>query len=372
MCRRRSDGELFETSVVFSLRSVTQSIISLHKLQLFSPCCRPSLPHLFLPFATCRGSHTKLPIPRVPPSFLIPVSIYKCKRKKQNQMKPPFSIIRERKSYENSHLPPPFERPSPRQIGQHHRASAWKLKLSVMVWCVIRQHGCPASGQWVSFEESFKWGWRETQRTRAELCCKSWLCSAAGLVSWILCLCWSGWLQADVANEGGAVVRWHYGENRSGRHMIGVLGANVSSDSANPRTNIHESLHDLRAALCFTCGKLTILCLRKIIWRTTELVSDPIILQLCPLPTHIYSTGHPSGNMLINTASTNKHQMIFFTFPKKSAYTIRHLQTQARSHKHKVKAAEWKWKHGESVLLLLPPTYSSILWNCSLALYSQL
>lgn len=29
---------------------------------------------------------------------------------------------------------------------------------------------------------------------------------AAGLVSWMLCLCWSGWLQADVANEGGAVV----------------------------------------------------------------------------------------------------------------------------------------------------------------------
>lgn len=29
---------------------------------------------------------------------------------------------------------------------------------------------------------------------------------AAGLVSWMLCLCWSGWLQADVANEGVAVV----------------------------------------------------------------------------------------------------------------------------------------------------------------------
>lgn len=29
---------------------------------------------------------------------------------------------------------------------------------------------------------------------------------AAGLVSWMLCLCWSEWLQADVANEGGAVV----------------------------------------------------------------------------------------------------------------------------------------------------------------------
>lgn len=26
-----------------------------------------------------------------------------------------------------------------------------------------------------------------------------------GSVSWMLCLCWSGWLQADVANEGVAV-----------------------------------------------------------------------------------------------------------------------------------------------------------------------
>lgn len=29
---------------------------------------------------------------------------------------------------------------------------------------------------------------------------------AAGPVSWMLCRRWSGWLQADVANEGGAVV----------------------------------------------------------------------------------------------------------------------------------------------------------------------
>lgn len=52
-------------------------------------------------------------------------------------------------------------------------------------------------------------GWRESQRTRAELCCKGWLCVLRGLVSWMLYLCWSGWLQADVANEGGAVVCWH-------------------------------------------------------------------------------------------------------------------------------------------------------------------
>lgn len=28
---------------------------------------------------------------------------------------------------------------------------------------------------------------------------------AAGLVSWMLCLCWSEWLQADVANEDAVV-----------------------------------------------------------------------------------------------------------------------------------------------------------------------
>lgn len=44
---------------------------------------------------------------------------------------------------------------------------------------------------------------------------------AAGLDSWTLCLCWSGWIQADVANEGGAVLCC--GGNNPRQHLIGVF-----------------------------------------------------------------------------------------------------------------------------------------------------
>lgn len=61
------------------------------------------------------------------------------------------------------------------------------------------------------FDESVKEG---TERGRAEgeaedksrVVLQGLIMRAMGPVSWMLCLCWSRWLQADVANEGGAVV----------------------------------------------------------------------------------------------------------------------------------------------------------------------
>ena len=97
-------------------------------------------------------------------------------------------------------------------------ASAWKLWLSkVLVWSVISQDGCPASGQRVDpFDECFKQG-IQSGREEGEAEDKSWfvfqglIMRAVALVSWMLCLCWRESLQADVANEGGGVVCWHSG-----------------------------------------------------------------------------------------------------------------------------------------------------------------
>lgn len=110
-----------------------------------------------------------------------------------------------------------FESPSPRQIGQccwgTVSTSEWKPKL-FRSWSDLSSasSGCPASGRRVGpFDKSLKEG-MERGRVEGELQDKSrvvlqgLIMRAAGLVSWMLCLCWSGWLQADVANEGGAVV----------------------------------------------------------------------------------------------------------------------------------------------------------------------
>lgn len=77
---------------------------------------------------------------------------------------------------------------------------------------------CRASGRWVSpFDESFKEGWSEGGRREGEMedkgrvVLQGLIMRAVGPVSWMLCLCWSEWLQADVANEGGAVVCRHGG-----------------------------------------------------------------------------------------------------------------------------------------------------------------
>lgn len=79
--------------------------------------------------------------------------------------------------------------------------------------CRQTNSGCPASGQQVGpFDKSFKEG---TERGRVEgepmehksrVVLQGLIMRGEGPVSWMLCWCWSGWLQADVANEGGAVV----------------------------------------------------------------------------------------------------------------------------------------------------------------------
>lgn len=217
-----------------------------------------------------------------------------------------------------------------------------------MVWCVIRQHGCPASGQWVSFEESSKCGWG---RVEGEAEDKSWvvlqelIMRAAGLVSWMLCLCWSGWLQADVANEGGAVVCWHYG-GKSYRNT-----PDWCFEQQNPlaaEAVIFTSCYMIWWPQCVSpFGKNDYFVPAADNRRTTDLVfshNHPSSCAHCP-----HTNTHPSGHEHRNTASADIK--LLFYLPK--AICI-HNQTPTDTGKlhtnTQSKAWEWKWKDEDSLL----------------------
>lgn len=172
-------------------------------------------------------------------------------------------------------------------------SETWALRGLGPICCVSSKQSAGRPISWVLRAEDAEreGGWRERPQDKSwSVLQRAWLCVLRGQLSWMLCLCWSGWLQADVANEGdGVLTRWR---------KISVFLRSDPSESAQR-------------------------CCRE---REGRCVT--VSLQLCPLPTHVH---RPSICQCehTNTASTNMTWP--FTFPQPSVYTNTTISTAEKT-----------------------------------------
>lgn len=195
-------------------------------------------------------------------------------------------------------------------------------------------------------------GWRERQRTRAELCCKSWLCVPQGwFPGCCVCVGVGGSRQMLQMKEALLCVDVMEGDH-TGTHLIDVFrGKYFQWEQQNPlaaEAVIFTSCYMIWWPQCVSpFGKNDYFVPAADNRRATDLVfshNHPSSCAHCP-----HTNTHPSGHERRNTASADIK--LLFYLPK--AICI-HNQTPTDTGKlhtnTQSKAWEWKWKDEDSLL----------------------